>query len=100
MGRTTWLPWGAGIGGTVGFAAAPVRVLRGSEMVRPSPRRLSPRNKHEIGALSAVSAEGNRSVSPRPYCRQTSERWGRNARCDRRTSKQEVGMTDAFVEAV
>ena len=32
-----------------------------SEMVRPSPRRLSPRNKHEIGALSAVWAEGNRS---------------------------------------
>src|SRR5207247_3008781 len=50
-----------GIGGAVGFAAAPVRVLRGSEMVRPSPRRLSPRNKHEIGALSAVWAEGNRS---------------------------------------
>src|SRR5207249_2442331 len=36
-------------------------VLRSSEMVRPSPRRLLPRNKHEIGALSAVWAEGNRS---------------------------------------
>src|SRR5947208_8323487 len=59
MGRTTWLPWGAGIGGTVGFAAAPVRVLRGSEMVRPSPRRLSPRNRHEIGPHSALFAMGN-----------------------------------------
>src|SRR5207247_9661712 len=39
----------------------PVRVRRGSEMGRPSPRRRSPRNKHEIGALSAVWAEGNRS---------------------------------------
>src|SRR5712691_1533096 len=47
-----------GIGGAVGFAAAPVRVLRGSVMVRPSPRRLSPRNKHEIGALSAGFAIG------------------------------------------
>src|SRR5713101_7799436 len=70
-----------------GPAAAPVRVLRGSVMVRPSPRRLSPRNKQEIGALSAVwdrEIGAYPAGTPRPYCRQTSGWWGRPTLADRR----------------
>src|SRR5881397_566784 len=35
------------------------------------PRRLSPTNKHESGALSALFAIGQWRVSSRLYCRQT-----------------------------
>ena len=55
--------------------SAPVSRLRGSEMVRPSPRRLSPTNKYQSGALSALFAIGQWRVSSRLYCRQTEEWW-------------------------
>ena len=42
---------------------------------RTSPRRLSPTNKYESGALSALFAIGQWRVSSRLYCRQTSG-WG------------------------
>jgi len=43
---------------------------------RTSPRRLSPTNKYESGALSALFAIGQWRVSSRLYCRQTEEWWG------------------------
>jgi len=40
-----------------------------------SPRRLSPTNEYESGALSALFAIGQWRVSSRLYCRQTEEWW-------------------------
>src|SRR6266849_7376715 len=71
-----------------GPAAAPVRVLRGSVMVRPSPRRLSPRNKHEIGALSAGFAIGQWKDNRVFIVVRPRDGGARGARSDRDTSQQ------------
>src|SRR5207245_553965 len=42
---------------------------------------LSPTNKYESGALSALFAIGQGRVSSRLYCRQTEEWWGLTGRC-------------------
>jgi len=50
---------------------------------RTSPRRLSPTNKYESGAFSALFAIGQWRVSSRRDCPQTEESWGLTGPCDR-----------------